>query len=253
MRMYIQDLGNHYKVKTTTHGVSERHADLMASYRMLGLWDIIRENKKDKPQDNKRHHQSVYRTRKKMVNIIELNLNDTSYFVTLTYKENMQDYDISAEHFKAFIRKINNERKKQNKEPIRYMATRELQQRGAIHYHMVVFDKISLHQVKRCWSHGTQLNVKHIKDIEAPKRIANYLTAYLIDNETKETNPIVSSGKKLLFYSRNIKQPIKETSDEVKKKVRKYIDAPHVKTSEQYRSKYEGYVDIYLIPKEHLQ
>lgn len=64
---------------------------------------------------------------------------DTSVFVTLTFKENLTDYDSAVKAFKGFTKQLR--RKVEN---LRYIVTVELQQRGAIHFHMLVNMKLQM-------------------------------------------------------------------------------------------------------------
>ena len=55
-------------------------------------WEELREQ--DKIKDAKdRFEQSIRRTRQSIQEVLEANLDNNSYFLTLTFAENMQDYD----------------------------------------------------------------------------------------------------------------------------------------------------------------
>ena len=67
-------------------------------------------------------------------NIIRLaNSNpDLTTFITLTYKENMQDLSKSKKHLNYFFKKLTKDYKN-----FKYLYVLEYQERGAIHYHML--------------------------------------------------------------------------------------------------------------------
>lgn len=174
---------------------------------------------------------SLHRTKRTMLDYLVNNLNSTSYFLTLTYADNVEDYDVAQKDFKRFIRSMGD---------ISYMATKERQERGAIHFHVVVFDKITDEDVRLKWTHGF-VHVKHIKRIDEPLRIANYFTSYL--TKMKEDNPLIAQKKKLVFTSRGLKK-----TEKVKGGFVKQLLLENTKTCERiesYRTKYQGMKTIY--------
>ncbi len=196
-----------------------------------------------KPETNERHKQSVYRTKRKMDDLLKLNLNACSYFVTLTYVGNFQDYDLAQRDFDLFVKKM----KKQIGD-FPYMATKEHQGRGAIHFHIVVYARVDDWLIGNAWRYG-YFNVKHIKDTTTPEKISNYFTGYLLTLE--KDNPLVQKGKKLLFYSRHLKKSVAisaKDNDTFQKVVKHFQDnVDTLQPIEQYRSRFHGFVDVYRI------
>lgn len=139
--------------------------------------------------------QSKQRTKKRIFDILRLNLNDTSRFVTLTYKENEQDYKKAYKDFNNMLTIFNRKNEK-----LKYLVVKEHQKRGAIHYHMITFNN---HKVKwrNYWKHGN-VNIKNIDDIIFPEKIANYFVKYLGKN--KKGYKSVDVGFRVLGYSRNL-------------------------------------------------
>lgn len=139
-----------------------------------------------------RTERSKLRTAQKMREILQNNLDDNSYFLSLTFSENLQDYSKANQHFKNWLKNYQN---------LKYMAVKELQERGAIHYHLVVFDilKEDVWQLITSWKHGRQ-NIKKIKNPYASS-IANYFMNYL-----GKENQLIESNKKVFTTSRNLKQ-----------------------------------------------
>jgi len=143
-----------------------------------------------------RSERSLRRTRKKIQDILNANLDDKSYFVTLTFKENLQDYEKANARFNYFIRQKNKD--------IKYLVVKEHQKRGAIHFHLIVFDieLKDLMDLLLSWNYG----FKHYKRIKNKYiySIANYLTNYM----TKEKNQLVDANKKVFSSSRDLKRPL---------------------------------------------
>lgn len=145
---------------------------------------------------SERNERSIRRTRKNIQDTLNANLDDKSYFVTLTFAENIQDYEKANARFNYFIRLKNKD--------IKYLVVKELQQRGAIHFHLIVFDieKEKLNQLLSSWNYGFWYS-KKIKD-KYSYSIANYMTEYF----SKEKNQLVEANKKIFSKSRNLKKPL---------------------------------------------
>lgn len=143
-----------------------------------------------------RSERSLRRTRKRIQDLLNANLDDKSYFLTLTFKENIQDYEKANARFKYFMHQKNKD--------IKYLVVKEHQKRGAIHFHLIVFDiePKDLTELLLSWNYGFT-HYKHIKN-KYSYSIANYLTNYM----TKEKNQLVSANKKVFSNSRNLKRPL---------------------------------------------
>lgn len=159
---------------------------------------------------NERTERSIRRTRKNIQDILEANLDNKSYFLTLTFAENIQDYKKANSRFHYFIRIKNKD--------IKYLAIKEHQQRGAIHYHLIVFDieKEKLESLIDSWSYG----FTHSKKItnKYGYSIASYLTKYF----SKEKNQLVKAGYKIFTKSTNLEKPLLIADGVVDKILSKY-------------------------------
>ena len=151
---------------------------------------------KEEASKKERNERSLRRTRKDIQDILNANLDDRSYFLTLTFKENLKDYKKANNRFHYYIRHKN--------ENIKYLAIKEHQKRGAIHYHLIVFDieEEDLKKLKSSWTYGFS-HSKKITNKYIPS-ISNYLTKYL----TKEKNQLVEAGYRIFTKSRNLKKPL---------------------------------------------
>ena len=72
--------------------------------------------------------------------LIDCNFDDKTKFMTLAFKENIQDIDFSNNEFTNFIRRLNYKLYGVKKAMLKYIAVWEKQKRGAIHYHIIFFD-----------------------------------------------------------------------------------------------------------------
>lgn len=135
--------------------------------------------------------------------IIDCNYNDKSTFLTLTFKENIQDIERANREFTLFIKRLKRYLKNQQ---LKYIATWELQQRGAIHYHLVLFSVpyIDNKKLGELWANGF-IKINKIKETVKNEAVGVYITKYFVKDLEKKANQ-----KKAYFCSRNLIKP-KET------------------------------------------
>lgn len=125
-------------------------------------------------------------------------------FMTLTFAENVQDFDTANHEFKLFMLRLGNrvgDRKKQN--CLKYVVVPEFQKRGAIHYHLILFNLpyIPQRELKDIWRNGSL----HVKAIDSVDNVGAYISKYL----RKDLGDERLKGKKCYFTSRGLLQPVK--------------------------------------------
>jgi hypothetical protein len=135
--------------------------------------------------------------------IIDCNYDDKSTFLTLTFKENIQDIERANREFTLFIKRLKRYLKNQQ---LKYIATWELQERGAIHYHLVLFSVpyIDNKKLAEMWGNGF-IKINKIKETVKTEAVGVYITKYFVKDLDKKANQ-----KKAYFSSRNLIKP-KET------------------------------------------
>lgn len=92
-------------------------------------YEVGKKNKKNDVNDKKLVC-NLARARRAIIDIIRLNLELSSCLLTLTYKENMQDYERAYKDFNKFVKRV----EYRYKISLRYLRVIELQKRGAIHF-----------------------------------------------------------------------------------------------------------------------
>lgn len=119
-----------------------------------------------------------YRQRAKRENLLrvaDVNFEAGScVFVTLTFKENMKDYDETVKAFKGFTKKL-----RRKLEEVRYIATLEIQKRGAYHFHVLVNApdvQFALDNIAQLWQNGI-VDIQPVTDV---KKTMLYMTKDLI-------------------------------------------------------------------------
>lgn len=141
-----------------------------------------------------------YRQRAKREHLLSLaDVNfvaNSSVHVTLTFRENVQDYDMAVKAFKLFTKRLR--RKFDN---LRYIATIETQQRGAYHFHLIVNCKsvqFALDNLVQLWDNGI-IDVQAVGDI---KGAILYMTKDLIDQD--RNHPLC--GRRCYFISQGLER-----------------------------------------------
>ena len=118
--------------------------------------------------------------REKLLRLADVNFEaGACVFVTLTFRENVQDYATAVKAFKGFTKKL-----RRKLEDMRYIATLELQQRGAYHFHLLlnVPDiQFGLDNVAPLWQNGI-VDIQPVTDI---KKATLYITKDLTGQSRK--------------------------------------------------------------------
>lgn len=135
------------------------------------------------------------RARDKIRRLACANFDTGSKFVTLTFADNVTDVKLANQHFKKFIQRMRYKYK-----GFKYIAVIEFQQRGAVHYHLMMdlpyVDKAALQEI---WGHGfVKINkINHVDNVGA------YLVKYL----AKDLEDTRLCGLKAYLTSKNLTQP----------------------------------------------
>lgn len=149
--------------------------------------------------------------------IIDANIARYSSFLifTLTYRDNMTDTKQLKNDFNSFWKRL--VYSVGEKGATEYIAAAEPQNRGAWHWHIVVFQKkktfIPMKKINAIWSHGFVKTDKR-KKVENSDSIGKYLSGYLADipfDEMENYQEIL-----LKFFKEKKHLPIKELENNKK-------------------------------------
>ncbi|MGG5370782.1 hypothetical protein IGI67_002423 [Enterococcus sp. AZ196] len=142
--------------------------------------------------------------------LVDTNFREQTKFLTLTFEKNIEDIDYANYEFNKFIKRLNYDLYKTKKAQLKYIATWELQKRGAIHYHLILFDfpYIPFKRLESIWGHG-YIKINKI-DVDSIENRGRYISKYF-DKDLEMKN----NKKKAFFKSRNLSSPqiIKTLSD----------------------------------------
>ena len=127
------------------------------------------------------------------------------FLLTLTFEENIQDLKTANRMFSKFIQRFNYMLTGKKKAYLQYLGVVEFQKRGAIHYHVMIFNlpyiKHKVYEtIRELWGKG-RIELKKVDTIE---RLINYLSKYMIKDFTNKK----LTNKKRYFTSRKIKRPL---------------------------------------------
>lgn len=159
-------------------------------------------------------------------------------FLTLTFKDNITDLSWANKEFKKFIQRLSYfAYSLENK--LKYVMVPEFQKRGAVHYHLVLFNLpyIKNELIEKKWGHGF-IKIKSIDEVtNVGAYICKYMTKDSIDDRLK--------GKKCYTSSKELCKPeeiryLKE-SEKGKEVVKLGGFTSHSMTFEvEYQSDYYG-------------
>jgi hypothetical protein len=126
------------------------------------------------------------------------------FFLTLTFEDNIQDLNLANDFFRKFIQRFNY-KLGYKKAHLQYLGIREFQKRGAIHYHLIIFnlpyikDRV-YRTIFNLWGQG-RFELKMVKTMSG---LVGYLSKYMV----KEAEDGRLLAKKRYFTSKSIKRPI---------------------------------------------
>ena len=137
--------------------------------------------------------------REKLLRLADVNFEaGACVFVTMTFRENVQDYDIAVKAFKGFTKRL-----RRKLEDVRYIATLEIQKRGAFHFHVLINApdiQFGLDNIVPLWQNG----IVDIQAVDDVKKVLIYITKDLIHQN--RSHPLF--GKRCYFLSQDLTQCI---------------------------------------------
>lgn len=191
---------------------------------------------------DERRNQTMRDARNLTKRLALMNFSGGDTFLTLTYAENMQDIEKADDDFKKFMKRF----RYRTKQKIKYLAVREFQKRGAIHFHLLCDwrvdsnDEEEIRELERwlgevVWGHG-------FVDIKVLDGVDN-VGAYLIKYMTKNISIEAFKGKKAYLCSKGLERPLVYRGDEALRILEVYglKDKKEVFTN-SYESEYLGKV-----------
>jgi hypothetical protein len=157
-------------------------------------------------EDKEINREKVFkRARTNLRRLINANIESDSKFLTLTFKDNITDLDFANKEFKKFIMRLNYNFNIKTK----YSCVVEFQKRGAIHYHVILYNlngKIDLNKLSDIWGNGF-IKLNKINGID---NVGAYICKYMTKTDDKRLE-----GRKMYFNSRNLNKPTEIKDSEI--------------------------------------
>lgn len=166
----------------------------------------------------KNRREVLNRARNNIIRLINCNP-DMLTFISLTYRENMQDLQLSKKHLNKLFRELNRDFMN-----FKYLYVLEFQKRGAIHYHMLCNLPVNVPTAKpkelkpelqklleqqfheMYWPYGW-VDIRDLAQ-EGNTNAGLYVSVYLVEDLYK----LDLCGTKCYGYSRNLNKPIERTA-----------------------------------------
>lgn len=142
--------------------------------------------------------------------------NDLDTFITLTFKENVTEYEVAKYYWSLGLKRLKYELEK----PIKYIAVHELQKKrgNVFHFHMLAdIGFFSYEKLKGIWKYGG-VYIEHIdlKNEKIGRKQVGYIFKYIVKDVLSEEKEKERSGGRKIYCSRNLVKPSVSTqlSDE---------------------------------------
>jgi hypothetical protein len=200
----------------------------------------------------KNRREVLNKARNNIIRLVNCNP-DLMTFISLTYKENMQDLRLSKVHLNKLCKEL-----QRDFHEFKYLYVLELQSRGAIHYHMLSNLPVPVETAKskQLKPEGQKLLERQFKETywdygwvdirdlsqEGNTNAGLYVSVYLIEDLFN----IDLQGSKCYGYSRNLMKPIEHTELTLNKphEVATSFEGYDIRYSSSYNMNYEKNKEI---------
>lgn len=167
------------------------------------------------------------------VSDFEFQFNNNLFFITYTFAENVQDFEIANYEFTKYIQRLNYFLYGKSKSKLRYLTVPERQNRGAIHYHTIHFGLPYISQIydtiNSLWGAG----FSWVKEVNNLPHLINYVCKYI----TKK--PVEEKGQKSFFCSKGLLRPVIYKSESVdSQEANSYLKEAMPMFSKVYQTEY---------------
>jgi hypothetical protein len=190
--------------------------------------------------------QALQRAKKNLRRLINANVGQygkefTAKFLTLTFKENIKDLDKANYEFEKFIKRLNYYCFGTKKANLKYTCVVEFQKRGAIHYHVIIYNMpyIKANNIANVWGNGF-IKINKIDDID---NVGAYVSEYLGNAEKGQGKDVLDDrlqGKKSYFSSRGLFKPIEITDKKVVEQVAAALPLENLTYTSDFENEHLG-------------
>lgn len=173
----------------------------------------------------------------------------SSKFLTLTFGENVTDIEVANYEFKKFMQRLNYKLFDSKKANLKYVVVPEKQQRGAIHYHVVLFNVpfVDSGLLAEIWGNGF-IKINKIDNVD---NVGAYISAYL--GKEDDVHGDWLKGKKSYFSSRGLLKPQEITDIKKVEQVASALPLEKISYSAKFSNEHLGNISYlqYNLNKEY--
>lgn len=198
-------------------------------------------------ENYKEHRKQVLQRAKKNLRRL-INANHGQYgdqfiskLLTLTFKDNVQDLKKANYEFEKFIKRLNYYCFGTKKANLKYTCVVEFQKRGAIHYHVIIYNMpyVKANDIANVWGNGF-IKINKIDDID---NVGAYVAEYLGQDEKGQGHDIEDDrlmGQKSYFSSRGLYKPVEITDKKIVEQVASALPLEKLTYASEFENEYLG-------------
>lgn len=166
-------------------------------------------------------------------------------FLTLTFRENLQDIKKANKVFNQFVKNLNYQLKKAGKPAVKYLVVIEFQKRGAIHYHALTkmeFTRVEI--IRDCWrkaskDYGGNVDIRRVDRVD---NIGAYISKYM----SKANEDLRLAGEKQYWSSRGLRKPVELIGNQAESYSRQLgLDSKKIAYESSWTDDYTGGKVVY--------
>lgn len=187
----------------------------------------------------KNRKDSLRRARQEVRRIVNANVGAygeqlTAKFITLTFGDNVTDLDKANYELKKFIQRLNYLVYGTKVANLRYTAVPEFQKRGAVHYHVVIYNLpyIKADVIEKVWGNGF-IKINKIDDVD---NVGAYICKYMV----KDLDDERLRGRKCYFNSRGLFKPVVIEDEKKTETIKQSLPDELMTVSKQYENEHLG-------------
>lgn len=193
----------------------------------------------DEKGKEKNRQDTLRRARQEIRRIVNANVGAygpefTAKFLTMTFADNVTDLDYANQEFKKFIKRLNYYVFGTKEANLRYTVIVEFQKRGAVHYHVMLYNVpfMPVKEISRIWGHG-HVWINKIDDVD---NVGAYVCKYL----TKAQDDERLRGRKCYFNSRGLFKPVVIEDEKKTETIKQSLPDEFMTVSTQYENEHLG-------------
>lgn len=151
-------------------------------------------------------------------------------FLTLTFKENVTDISFASYEFDKFLKRLKTRFRK-----IEYIAVKEFQKRGAIHFHLLCnLPYVDVNELAEIWGNGF-VKLNRIDNVD---NVGAYITKYMSKDSLDER----LVGHKCYTMSKGLKKPQEVTDEKQVEEILSNLESVKRVYFSEFESDYFGHV-----------